>query len=310
MREIVKEARKIRVLEMVPLSASALLEKEGHKSQASLVAEIEEPLALVELVQMNSFHELTEGPLLENSLQLEAFKLLSLQILPDRGLRIEGTACPSKDVLKKILKKLAAFQEHHYQTIGAELGFWKSWPEGTVWLKKGLDFRERLQNLFFKEVPLVECSETSDALLARFQKNCRSIKRDISKDLRISLTSAWQVVFCLEPEFVKAVNSSLHSIYKTLTMLSFDCWIQIPEKGRLGKVIGPLDGLRFKKMKSGAEIDLIVEDSLDRPVRVASLRELKGSSEGKKAFLCEAFIERILALMLEKELRTSFFDET
>lgn len=311
MREIVKEERPIRVLEMVPFSAAALLEKEGHHSQSLTVSEIQEKGALVEIVQAGPFHELTEGPLLENTSKLEAFKLLSIRALPDRGLRIEGTAHFSKETLKKFLKDLAAFHEHQYTEIGAKLGFWKNLTDGLVWLKKGLDARERLQNLFFKELPFVECRELTDELLLQFQKNCRSFKRDIGKDLRISQASAWHVIFCLEKEFSKALNSSLHSIYKTLIMLGFDCWIQTPEKGCLSNGIELPQGARLEKVR-GLEprVDLMAEDSLSRPMRIATLRELKGPNEQKKAFLCEAFIERILVLMLEKNLKASFFDET
>ncbi|MCE5315762.1 MAG: hypothetical protein LLG04_00160, partial [Parachlamydia sp.] len=67
MKQIVSEARAIRVLEMVPVSASALLKKEGHEEQSAELDEMEGAEALVEVIQMGSFHQLTSGPCLKST---------------------------------------------------------------------------------------------------------------------------------------------------------------------------------------------------------------------------------------------------
>ncbi len=308
MKEIVQQARPIRLLEMVPVSASALLKKEGHDEQSSFLLDIEEKGALVELVEMGSFYQLTQGPLLSNTSELQAFKLLSINSLPDQGLRIEGAASFSKDELKKFLKLLSSFEENNYRKIGAKLGFWASWEEGVVWFQKGMEARERLRQVFFQELPLVECSEYSDELLLLFQKNCRLWKGDSIKDLRTSFSSMQQILFYPRGELEKNMNSSLHSIYKTLIMLGFDCWVRVIGKRRAWKGLQLPEEVQVESMEEDEpRIDLMTLDFLMRPVSIASARELRGPAGKKDALISEAFIERILVLMLEKNLRTSFF---
>jgi hypothetical protein len=308
MKEIVREARPIRMLEMVPISASAFLKKEGHEEQSAYLLEVEKEGSLVELVEMGAFHQLTEGALLSNTSGLAAFKLLSINILPNQGLRIEGAASFSKEELKKFLKILSLFEKNNYQKVGAKRGFWKCWKEGVVWLPKGLQARESLRQVFFQDLPLVECSELSDELLLRFQKNCRFIKANSTKNLRTSSASMQQILFSPREEMIKSMNSSLHSIYKTLIMLGFDCWVRLIGKRRAWKGAELPGGVRIEKVEEEeSRIDIMTEDSLMRPIQIASLRGVKGSLEKKDALICEAFIERILVLMLEKNLRTTFF---
>ena len=301
MKEIVKEARPIRVLEMVPLSASALLKKEGHFEQSRSLLEIEERGALVEVVKMGSFHELTEGPLAANTSELAALKLLSLKKLPDQGLRIEGAASFSKEELKKFLKLLSSFEKENYQKRGAELRFWKCWDEGIIWLEKGLDVREKLRQLFFQDTPLVECSKISDELLLCFRKNCRFIRTVSTTDLRHSFSSLQQILFFPQGEIEKSINSSLHSIYKTLIMLGFDCWVRTLGKRSAWKGLECPRGIDLEKIEAEeSSLELVTEDTLMRPIPVVSMRVLREASEKKDALVCEAFIERILVLMLEQ----------
>ncbi len=308
MKEIVRQARPIRILEMVPVSASALLKKDGHEEQSAFVLDAVEKGSLVELVEMGAFHQLTKGPLASNASELGAFKLLSIKALPDQGLRIEGVVSYSKDDLKKFIKLLSAFEENNYQKIGFKLGFWKCWDEGVIWLQKGIEVRESLCQTFFQELPLVECSEYSDELLLHFQKNCRLWKGGSTKDLRTSFSSLQQILFYARGEREKNMNSLLHSIHKTFIMLGFDCWIRVVGKRHAWKGVELPDGVRVETAQEPeARIDLMAWDFLMRPVAIASVREVRAPSGKKDALICEAFIEKILVLMLEKNLRTSFF---
>ncbi len=265
---------------------------------------------LVEVIEIGSFHQLSEGPHLRSTRELAAFKLLSLEPLSDQGIQIRGAASFSKEELKKFLKLLAAFEEENYRQIGRKKGFWKSWDEGLVWSEKGLEARLQVQNLFFQEVPFVEFSGDPDRLLALFRRDFRQVKRGEAQDLHSSSYAVQEIIFSPPDEFLKRMTSSLHSIYKMLIMLGFDCWVRTIGKGRDWKGIVFLDEMRVERAE-GAEpcIEIMVEDPILRPTQIASIKRVKASVEGAAVFVCEAFVERILVLLLEKNMRIPHFPE-
>lgn len=308
MKQIVQEGRLIRLLEMVPVSAMALLQKEGHVEQVELLKDLENPSGtLVELIEMGPFHQLTQGPLLSSAAELKAFKLISLEILPNQGLRIEGTAAFSKEELKTFLKKLSNFKENNYRSIGEKMGFWIYKDDGMVWFEKGIEARQKVQDLFFQESSLIECRGTFEKLLVNIKKNCRVLHYESAIELRSSPFAVRGLEFFKPEEFVKVLNSSLHLVHKTLIMLGFDCWVKVLGKPRAWRGFELPSGIKVEEVQATeTRIDWIVEDSLERPVQVITLKKPQRVSEKREVLICEAFIERILALMLEKNLRTLF----
>lgn len=308
MKQIVQEARPIRLLEMVPVSAMALLHKEGHVEQVELLKELERSAGtLVELIEMGSFHQLTQGPLLSSTEELKAFKINSLEMLPNQGLRIEGIAAFSKEELKAFLKKLSNFKENNYRSIGEKMGFWIYKDDEMVWFEKGIEARQKIQDLFFQEVPLIECRGAFEKILPSIKKNCRILHPEPAIDLRSSLFAVQGLEFFKPEEFVKVLNSSLHLVHKTLIMLGFDCWVKVLGKPRVWRGLELPSGIKVEEVQAAeTRIDWMVEDSLERPVQVITLKKPQRVSEKRELLICEAFIERILALMLEKNLRTLF----
>ena len=308
MRQIIREARAIRTLEMAPLSAFELLKKEGHTEQCQMLEAVEGNL--VEVIEIGSFHQLSEGPHLDNTGQLAAFKLLSLTQLSDEGIRIQGAAAFSKEDLKKFLKLLAAFEKENYRQIGQQKGFWKCWDEGLVWLERGLEARRQVQNLFFQEAPFVEFSGDFDPMTTFFRRDYCQLKRGSFPDLRHSCYAIQKTNFSPPEDFLKRIISSLHSIYKILIMLGFDCWVRTCGNRRDWKGVIFPDEMKVERIE-GAEscIEIMVEDSILRPIRIVLMKRLKKTSESAVVFVCEAFVERILALLLEKNMRIPDFPE-
>ncbi len=305
MRRCIREKRGIRTLEMVPVSAAELLKKEGQMAQVEFLQELEENL--VELIEMESYHGLSDGPHLKDTSQLSAFKLTCLEPLEDRGIRVEGVCAFSKEELKEFLKKLSSYENTNHKIIGQKRGFWQASELGWVWFKKGLEFRQVLQNIFLKEpqeAHLVECAGERIGLLIELAKGRSAIYKEAiicSQPLQNLYTSETRIQKTFISDQGSAI-SSLQSTHKSLMILGFHCWTRIAGK-RQGKSWKSLEEAIVKQAERverseepHPRVDLMVEDPLGRPWALASLRK-----EGE-AIVCEAFVERILALLLEMNI--------
>jgi hypothetical protein len=193
MRQIVREKRPIRTLEMVPFSANELL-KSLHQPPCEATG------GLVELIQIGSWAHPSEGPHLKNTAELAAFKLeLSGNVL-------SGFCHTSKEELKQYLKMLASYTEPH--VLGERRRFW----QGDLWLPEGLKMRERLIEFLKKEWGALEVAGPVRADLLPLHRTCG---QPVVAE-RVSL-GAFHVTF-----FAPSENSHLHLIGKTLTILGFD----------------------------------------------------------------------------------------
>ncbi len=255
MRQIVREKRVLRTLEMVPFSASELLKSKGLHSQAS---ELDEADGLVEVVQIGEFHNLSPGPHIKNTAELAAFKI-EASALPDQKMSITGWCHNSKEALKQFLKQLATHVEP--AQIGEGMGLWK----GDVWLPKGLELREKLVQFLKREwfngayqisAPLDADPFKTHRLQGqnKVAEICQKGHRDT--EMRIS--------------FFAEMNSCLHLIGKTLTILGFD--------------------------HSTIPMGFAVEDGIGRE------RLLVRVEKGAKGCMVIAYVEQILDQMLEKNL--------
>lgn len=210
MRQIVREKRPIRTLEMVPFSASELLKSQGHFIRSEELAETQ----LVEIVQIGSFHDLSPGPHLKNTAELAAFKIKA-EPLPEKGMRLTGWCHRSKDDLKRFLKQLDRYVDPI--CLGETQGYWK----GDVWLEGGLRKREKLIQFFrgqlFCGTLEISSSWNGDCFDSHRAQGVAKVAEIRSSGHR----ETWiQVSFFGLPE--KEMNSSLHLIGKTLTILGFE----------------------------------------------------------------------------------------
>ncbi len=266
MRQIVREKRPIRTLEMVSFSAAELLKKEGRLARIEELGE-----GLVQLIQIGTFYDLSSGPHLKNTAELAAFKI-SLEPLSKKRFRINGWCHSSKDELKHYLKKLAHY--HEPQLIGEERGLWK----GKVWLSEGLRLRQKLINFLKKEwfENAFEVAGTEESERTAFHK---ALGRP--KVAEISLAEMkLQVSFFQKTE--EEWISFLHSIAKTLTILGFDHSIQTHLNGQ--------------------EIEYVIEDGIDRSHSVVLMKKISGKKSLSKDYMLAADIEKIFHLLLEKNL--------
>lgn len=267
MRQIVRERRPIRILEMVSFSAGELLKKEGHAARAE---ELEE--GLVEIVQIGAFHDLSPGPHLKNTAELAAFKI-SVEVLPDQGLRINGWCHASKDELKKFLKKVEQYTEH--PRLGEKMGLWK----GEIWLPRGLERRQLLIDCL-KEHWFGSALEVASPLEGDRTARHRTLGKPKIAEVWTHPEAGMQISFFGRPE--SEMISSLQSIGKTLTILGFD----------------------HSTVPSGVGgVDFLIEDGLGRKWPVVQLK--RTTKEGALAvdFHFTAAVERILALLLEHNLQ-------
>jgi hypothetical protein len=270
MRQIVRERRPIRTMEMVAFSALELLKKEGHFHR---LEEVEE--GLVELIQIGSFHDLCPAPHLKNTAELAAFKI-EAEVLSDKGLRITGWCHHSKEELKKFLKVLAHYTEP--AKLGEKMGLWK----GEVWFAKGLLWKEKLISFFKKE-----WFEGAFEILGPVEADRLELHRSIGKEkvAEIHRSSSQETLITLS-FFNKSeldVISFLQSIGKTLTMLGFD----------------------HTSLSKGKEIGYLVEDGIGRSHSVIQVKKISKKGSSTLDVICFAFIEKIFALLLEKNLLVS-----
>ncbi len=267
MRQIVRENRHIRTLEMVPCSADALLRKEGHRHRAEELGE-----GLVELVQIDSFYDLSPAPHLTSTGQLAAFKI-EIEPLLEGKTRLIGWCHFSKEELNKFLKLVNRYVEP--ALLGEQQGLWK----GQVWFERGLKMRQKLLDFLKKhwfEGAVLICGPQNGN---RFETH-RLLSREKVADIwGAPQEGGLQVSFFHQSE--AKVISSLQLIGKTLTILGFDHTSIFADGG----------------------VEFVVEDELGRKWPVVQFKKL--SKKGVKAvdFYFTAAVERILALMLEKKLQ-------
>lgn len=258
MRQIVRERRPIRTLEMVPFSASELLKARGQHMRAEEVGEVK----LVEVIQIGTFHDLSQGPHLKNSFELAAFKI-EAEPLPDKRMRIRGWCHHSKEALKEFLKQIENYIEP--SELGRSLGFW----EGDVWLKKGIELREKLiqflkKQFFQNAFEIAAPASLKRRLLGKPKIAEVAYSSHAQTEIRVSF-------FSISDE---ELISFLLLVGKTLTILGFDH--SIPDMG--------------------VTADLAVEDGLGRTQTLVSM-EKRGND-----LQMTAHVERILEQMIEKNL--------
>jgi hypothetical protein len=317
MRQIIREKRIIRSLEMVPVSARALLKKEGRLQQAEQI----EGKGLVELVQIGSFCALGTGAFLKNSAQVGGFKLFSIESIGDRGFCLSGVAASSKDELNLFLKKLRAYFNQNHITVGVQKGFWRvlkgEMTGEVIWLKEGLLFLEEIKNtlrthllgktlevsansLFEETRPYLSLCELLQvgAVSEFYQLDSQAFDPEIGflegeGGIQLNLFA---------PLFSKTViESFLHSIQKTLMILGFKPRFLVKGKGLEEEGVllltHALQGLKFSFEKGGSPcLEFLVKDSLGREWCVFAFRK-----QGK-SFLLDSSLERLIALLLEKSL--------
>jgi len=323
MRQIARERRPIRTLEMVPVSAKEFLIKKGR---ASRVEEIGFENTLVEIIEMGSFIDLSFGPHLKNSNELSSFKLWPIETLQQGQYRLTGCAFSTKEELKNFLKKFRAYKDKSHLVLGEKKSLWKIWKGEVLWLREGIKGRseliECLKSHLFKESLEVEFSSEEDRikLHGNLAVEIKKIPLHLGEIYRTPLApwdpdsgllsgegGSWIQIssYISSSELEGALISSLQSVGKTLNILGFKYSFRLMGRSRSEKSL-----LRLEKALQGLKvefeldlqenhvprIDLLVKDNLGRLWEGFSWELME------KGFFLIGSIERLYALLLERSV--------
>ncbi|HSX37446.1 MAG TPA: hypothetical protein VLE95_01280 [Chlamydiales bacterium] len=322
MRQIVRENRAMRILEMVPFSARELLLKEGHLLQADAIGEGE---GLIEIVQIGAFYALSSGPHLVSTFQLGPFKLWPIQKVGGGVLRLSGCAFPSRAELKNFLKRLREYPNASHERIGVKKSLWIFLDGRIIWLKNGLkecgNVIQILREHLFEGAEEVRLSDQS--MKTRLAKE---MGRDRIAEIDFSPPSVWDAetglfagiggaqvsvhFYASQDNWQQIVNSSLQSVIKTLNILGFRHRLFLhggrKTKGSVPRTVKGMRSLQQAIAAQGiklelapeegeesARLDFLVEDALGRPWAAFSI-ELAATG-----VFIKASVERLVALLIE-----------
>lgn len=318
MRQIAKEKREIRELEMAGVSAREFLKSKGHFERAELV----ENQGLYSILQMGSFVDLIFGSCLKNSFELANFKIFPPMELEDRQIRISGVASSSKDQLKTFLKKKTAYQSKRHEKTGELKQYWKSMEGEWVYLSEGLKARDRLISRFKENISPnafeISCIHSSNrSLLHNKILNERNLEA-VVEEFPVSLEkSSIEETGLFEPSqglqiqittSIKNTISFLQSIGKTLNILGFNYCVRFTPsnkkaaKGRLLTEALQNSQVLFETSEEKADLprlDFLVEDGLGRQWSAVSIY-------ANECIWCHIVVERNLALLLELQEFVNF----
>jgi alanyl-tRNA synthetase len=318
MRQIIREKRQIRVLEMVPFSARELLLKEGHAARADELYRMERK-GLVEIVQIGGFYNLSPGPHLSCTSEIGAFKLWPMQRIEDHVYRLSGTAFPTKEELKQFLKAYRDYPEKSHERIGFKKSLWHLLDGIVVWLPAGLERKraviEAIRASLFQGALEISLSVDSDRKILH-QTLTKEMGTSIAEiydepsppwDSETGLFAGTQGTRVLVShgtslDWEGKVISSLQSIGKTLNLLGFQHRLRFSGRKRSGKIFqGFIRALESQGMEvemlaeepGSPRLDYLVGDHLGRQWAAFSI-ELAANG-----LFITASVERLVALLLE-----------
>lgn len=151
MRLIIREKRAVKLLEMMPANAAAMMRHRGQMLAADVLDEVDR--AVVEMCQIGDFVAYSPLPFIEE-LSIPCFKVFEaypLGIPGRKTMRIVGSAAPEKDILKRIAKQPSASSRSHL-VISREIEMFEPLEEGLwMWRPQGEALRRRLMEIWEEE---------------------------------------------------------------------------------------------------------------------------------------------------------------
>lgn len=182
MRFMIRERREVRLLEMMPSNAAAMMRHHGQTLLAETMEDVRR--ATVPLCQIGDFAVWSPSPFQEN-LAIPFFKLLEAFPLPlsgGRTVRIIGAAAETKEALKQIARQKQVSSRSHVE-LALENGMFAPLDnEGHwIWGPRGEDLRQRMMQ-WWKELHVrqnFKCIATPAALIEGGGKgNLTALHRD------------------------------------------------------------------------------------------------------------------------------------
>jgi threonyl-tRNA synthetase len=147
MRFIVREKRPVKLLEMMPSNAAAMMRHRGQSLAADALLQLDK--AIVEMCQIGEFIAYSSAPFLEELAIpfLKIFEAFPLDTAHQKRIRIVGAAAKEKKFLKALAKQPPVSSRSHLSLVRAmgileplvEEGFWMWCPRGEAlrrrWVK-------------------------------------------------------------------------------------------------------------------------------------------------------------------------------
>lgn len=332
MRQIIREDRPIREMEMVAFSAKELLTKAGHLAAVDALEELE-PKELVSLVKVGSFCDVMDGPFCGSLREIGAFQILAIHPFGDCEYRVEGCAFSSKDQLKSFLRKYNRYAEENHLAVGERIGFWQRVGEKLLWKQRGLFAKRALATALrnnavnSEEVAYAEEAVLRQAAAKRAQKGSPySVWTFTEKAMNpegdgglfegLCQSEVQQIIYCEEADLCSSVNCLLQMIGKTLIILGFHTEVRLAGRRRSEKGLRLLEQALIATLladdlkvpfeteeEAASKIQWVVRDRLDRPHVALELKLEEAAEEKRLAVLrVKAGVERILSLLLEQNV--------
>jgi hypothetical protein len=321
MRQIVREDRPLRQMEMVAVSAKEMFQKAHHAAAVDALDE-REPKELISVVRIGSFIDLAEGPFCSSIRDVGAFQVTALKVLGDGEYRVEGCVAETKDELKSFLRKLRRYDDENHLALGNELKLWDSSEGGLVWLPSGLELRRRLASFLKERIApkAIEVEVSSEPHFERYaekifkKKGSGSFWRvaerggDIEGDLGLfeacCQNTIQQTIYLDPKDFDPTLFSLLQSIHKTLIILGFHPELRLCGRGSREKGLKRLEqGLLEQGLKALFESDERSAPRLQWRVRDGlGLLRLAAELKVETTLSLKLSVERILGLLLEQTL--------
>lgn len=308
MRQVIRESRDIRVLEMVPFSASEMLKKLGQRERSRQVLEQE---GLVRLVRMGEFVDWCEEGLLSSTGGAGVFRLLSQTDLERGVYRVFGVSAESKQELKELSSKWARFDVADHEKVGSRHGLWfLSDEDRRLWLPRGLAVRGRWISYWLGALaPLAEPveggQEILEVLAEKIPSSMELVEVDDGEGSRGLLDQPVSKALIIN-HFLDSYafcTSFLQTIHKSLTILGFAYRIRCFGKKRKGCPLRrSLEVLGWDLQEGDSEADprleFLVEDALRCEWVAAEISERK--LKRFRGLSATVWVERNLALLIEK----------
>lgn len=308
-RSILQENREVKEFEMVGSCARAYAKDHGLSKR---VKEIEGD-GLFTFIQIGSYIDLGEEGYEDDLSLLKNFKVFEPKELEKGKVQFSGAVFSDKGRLKDFLKRVKKYPKTRHEVLGESLGYWVQNPKGLIFLKKGIEERERVQNLIKQnlfldsfEVESEPKSPIHPELLKAFNVSAilevAHVKRGKEGGEGEGLFEKEGFTEILVTTFLENTNSLLQSIGKTLNILGFSYDLVCSFKKRAAKesrfILKELERLGWRSEISegetkGYELTFLVQDGLGRQQKAIEL-----SFHGQYVTV-QAGVERNMALLLE-----------
>jgi len=322
MREIAKEQRPLKHMEMVPSVAVGFLKHHGKKRRAESLKNRKD--LLIDLVLLGDFADICAPPYLEHTGEATWFKLLEVTSQGNE-VSLQGVVFSEKAQLKAALKHIAAYPSKDHTILGRKLNLFSRERGKWIWHPEGASLREKLLALWKGEclargfVPLYTGSssleEMENAHRDFFQsqgtpRTCeggyftQENKEDIGLFQCKRFFAERMYAFCGKEDTLEEVVSSLQSILKNLKMcdLKYQVVVCRPKALKESLCIQAVERLEcpftLEDREHTERVEVRIEDGLGREWQTAFV-EVK-----EKCVVSSLWgtMERWIALCIEANL--------